>query len=130
MKIDPMQLNIFGEAEVLKTDEGKKEEVSPNTKTSENGKKAKARSQKPLTPVNPAGEELPPDRDRLVCYAGHQILITDRSLTLEQIRQQLERDFPELSAERVMWHWVKPDDDKDQTEEPSGPAAKNNNENH
>lgn len=40
------------------------------------------------------------DKDRIVAYAGHQHVVTDRTLSLEQIRQVLERDFPELSKDR------------------------------
>jgi hypothetical protein len=40
------------------------------------------------------------DRDRIVAYAGHQHVITDRTLSLEQIRQMLERSYPELSKDR------------------------------
>lgn len=54
---------------------------------------AKAATQSPK-------EKLPVDKDRLVCYAGHQILETDRTLSLEQIRQKLELEYPELSSGR------------------------------
>ncbi len=40
------------------------------------------------------------DKDRVVAYAGHQHIITDRTLTLEQIRQMMERLYPELSKDR------------------------------
>lgn len=40
------------------------------------------------------------DKDRIVAYAGHQHVITDRTLSLEQIRQMLERSYPELSKDR------------------------------
>ena len=40
------------------------------------------------------------DKDRIVAYAGHQHVITDRTLSLEQIRKMLERDYPELSKDR------------------------------
>ena len=42
----------------------------------------------------------PVDKDRVVAYAGHRHVITDRTLTLEAIRQMLERDYPELSKDR------------------------------
>lgn len=45
-------------------------------------------------------EAAPVDKDRVVAYAGHQHLITDRTLTLEQIRQMMERLYPELSKDR------------------------------
>lgn len=118
MKIEAMQLNIFGETKVLDAEENASKKKEPQKTSGGNNKKAKV--QKTMTPVNTTGEELPPDRDRLVCYAGHQILITDRSLTLEQIRQQLERDFPELSAERVVWHWIKPEDEEVKAEDGQG----------
>lgn len=40
------------------------------------------------------------DKDRMVAYAGHQLPITDRTLSLEQIRQLLEPQYPELSKDR------------------------------
>jgi hypothetical protein len=33
---------------------------------------------------------------RFVCYCGHKRIIEDRTMTLEQIRAMLEKDFPEL----------------------------------
>lgn len=40
------------------------------------------------------------DKDRVVAYAGHTHPVTDRTLSLEAIRQMLERDYPELSKDR------------------------------
>ncbi len=49
----------------------------------------------------PAPAEPPVyDRDRTVAYAGHQHPITDRTLSLDQIRALLEREYPELSKDR------------------------------
>ncbi len=47
-----------------------------------------------------AAEPAVYDQDRVVAYAGHQHVITDRTLSLEAIRQMLERDYPELSKDR------------------------------
>jgi hypothetical protein len=41
------------------------------------------------------------DKTRIVCYAGHKIYIEDRTLSLEDIRKQLEKDFPELTKKRT-----------------------------
>ncbi len=38
---------------------------------------------------------------KVFCYAGQQIPIEDPALTLEQIRKQFEKVFPELSKERT-----------------------------
>lgn len=46
-------------------------------------------------------EVLPVDKTRIVCYAGHKIFIENRNLSLEQIRKQLEKEFPELSKGRT-----------------------------
>lgn len=99
------QLSLFSDTELAK--------LAPPTSTPTNGKNAKQKSPqaankkatipKTLTPVT---EEPPNDRDRLVCYAGNQILFS-KELSLKQIREQLEKDFPELSEERVVWHWDK-----------------------
>lgn len=87
------QLQIFGE--FLPKKEPPKE--SPK-------KPAPAR-----TAVVPVTQEPPADRPWLVAYAGHRYEIQDPSgLTLEELRKRLERDFPELSPERVTWHWVPP----------------------
>lgn len=48
----------------------------------------------------PAPEPEVYDKDRIVAYAGHQIPITDRTLSLEQVRHMLERSYPELSKDR------------------------------
>lgn len=55
------------------------------------------------TDVKQEREERKPvaDKTRIVCYAGHKIIVEDRYLTLEDIRKKLERDFPELSKERT-----------------------------
>jgi len=46
-------------------------------------------------------EKLPVDKTRIVCYAGHKIFIEDQTLSLEKIRKQLEKEFPELSKGRT-----------------------------
>lgn len=89
------QLSIFGEFLP------KKEEPKSQA--------AKRPAPPPRTAVAPVTEEPPKDRPWLVCYAGHRVEIEDPSgLTLEELRKRLEREFPELSAERVTWHWVPP----------------------
>ena len=40
------------------------------------------------------------DKDRVVAYAGRQHPITDRKLSLEEVRRMLERQYPELSKDR------------------------------
>lgn len=91
----PRQLSIFGEFLP------KKEEPKSQA--------ARRPAPPPRTAVAPVTEEPPKDRPWLVCYAGHRIEIEDPSgLTLEELRKRLEREFPELSAERVTWHWVPP----------------------
>lgn len=103
-----MQLNLFegfAPVEPQKSEESKA--ATKKSKKNGTGTRKLNVSSRPLTPLN---QEPPKDRDRLVCYNGHKILITDRELTLEQIRQQLERDFPELSKSRTVWFWDMPED--------------------
>lgn len=117
------QLTLFPElvTEKAKIEQEKQEKQGEQGKT-EKASKAKARKAPQPATVNvaPAPQELPKDRDWLVCYAGHRIPIKDKSLSLEDIRQRLERDFPELSAERVVWHWVPPQEDAPQAEKAGG----------
>jgi len=97
---DALQLNLFGEATPV--------ENSAKTKPPKKPAASSAPKSAPLTPVD---EEPPKDRPWVVCYAGHRIPVDQKSL--EEIRQELERDFPELSKERVVWHWVKPEQPKE-----------------
>lgn len=41
------------------------------------------------------------DKDRVVHYAGHRIEVPTREMQLEDVRQMLEEQFPELSKERT-----------------------------
>ncbi len=92
---DALQLNLFGEAVPAETKKPSRKQSSTLQQTPKSAI---------ITPVD---EEPPKDRPWVVCYAGHRITFEPKSL--EEIRQELERDFPELSKERVVWHWVKPE---------------------
>ncbi len=50
--------------------------------------------------IKPKAEPEVYDKVRTVAYAGHRHEVTDRTLSLEQVRQVLERDYPELSKDR------------------------------
>ena len=98
----PRQLSIFGEF-LPKKEEPKKDSLKPPKRAAPVGQSAA---------VAPVSQEPPKDRAWLVCYAGHRIEIEDPSgLSLDELRKRLERDFPELSAERVTWHWVPPNEE-------------------
>ena len=60
---------------------------------------AKPEAKKPA-PGRKPDEPEEYDKDRVVAYAGHKHLITDRKLSLEEIRKMLEKDYPELSKDR------------------------------
>ncbi|HHV42562.1 MAG TPA: hypothetical protein GXX72_06950 [Clostridiaceae bacterium] len=100
------QLNMFGD-EIVKKEE----------------KKVK----KDLRPV----EKIPDSKSFMVCYAGHKIEVSlaerlenirlakelkkeGESGELEILRQKLEKDFPELSENRVKWHWEIQDKDSNE----------------
>ena len=94
------QINIFGE------------------KVNDDVDKKKATQKKPLKPVE---NKIPDSKPLLVCYAGHKIEVSlaerlenirlakelkkEKNGELEILRQKLEKDFPELSENRVKWHW-------------------------
>jgi hypothetical protein len=59
----------------------------------------KQKSQEKKKDINK--ETIPVDKTRIVCYAGHKIYIEDRTLSLENVRKKLEKDFPELSKNRT-----------------------------
>lgn len=55
-----------------------------------------------------AEEELPVDKDRIVFIYGKQHIITDRSLSLDQIRKWLQKKYyPELSKDRTEMEYDK-----------------------
>jgi len=102
------QVNIFGE------------EVK-----AEGDKKAQKKALKPVE------NKIPNSKPFLVCYAGHKIEISlaDRlenmrlakelkkegaNGELEILRQKLEKDFPELSENRVKWHWETQDENSNE----------------
>lgn len=54
----------------------------------------------------PAGAKTPPveekvDSEFIVCYAGHKIPVPHNDMTLEQVREILEKDFPEMTKQRA-----------------------------
>lgn len=106
------QINIFGE----EMKDEKKEQVA---KAIEKAKKAK-----PLQ----SNEKLPEGRPLLVCYARYSFEVSidereelqkeaesrgDGSTELDILREKMEREFPELSKERVKWHWTKDEKEAD-----------------
>jgi len=83
--MDAVQLNIFGEEETVKTS-NQKNAAKPEQKTKQ---QHGTKNQDELVPANTT-----------VAYAGHQVVL-ERDMKLEEIREMLERDFPELSKERT-----------------------------
>lgn len=101
-----LQINLFGEEKEIKDE--KKDQV---VKTIEKAKKAK--------PID-SKANLPEGRPLLVCYARYSFEVSveereelrkeaqrrgDGSTELDILREKMEREFPELSKERVRWHW-------------------------
>jgi hypothetical protein len=101
------QLNLFGEEipanEVTKTKKQKRKRPAP-------------------TPIKDT-QQLPKNRPLKICYARYYFDVSVEERTdlqnqaaargsgvteLDIIREQLERQFPELSKERVTWHWDAP----------------------
>lgn len=78
-------------------------QATQKTKSNKNKNKNKTTTT-PAKPTPPV-EVLPVDKDRIVYYAGHRIAIPDRTLSLEAIRQQLELEYPELSASRTLMQY-------------------------
>jgi len=104
-----IQINLFGET------------VAITSKAEKTSTKKQQESKKPV-PVKE--KKLPKNKTLLVCYAREQFEYTleeraelqrqaevQKVDELEIIRRELARYFPELSAERVTWHWV--DDSKE-----------------
>lgn len=109
------QLNLFGE---IIEETSKKEKKTGNKK--KEGKKT--------VPV-PKDKKLPSDKILLVCYAREQFSYsleeraelqqqaeTQGVDELEIIRRELARYYPELSAERVTWHWEVEEEKETETE--------------
>ncbi|MGB9847387.1 MAG: Mov34/MPN/PAD-1 family protein, partial [Desulfotomaculales bacterium] len=108
---DALQLNLFGEATPVN-----------------NAAKNSSRKAAPVAPpvVNrctpkPPDAEPPKDRPWIVCYSGHQIPVEHKPLA--EILNELQRVFPELSPQRVVWDWDDPPSDQQQAEQDDDDAA-------
>lgn len=86
---------------LLAEDLGDLAQKRKNEIVSDDSKTDNASIKKELPAVSKDKEVLPVDKTRIVCYAGHKIFIEDRTLSLEEIRKQLEKEFPELSKGRT-----------------------------
>lgn len=78
------QLTLFGALEGVKPANAKKPAKQPASTDKKEDDKDK-----------PIGKPV------VVCYAGQKIPVTDPSLTLEQIRARLQKDFPELTKDNT-----------------------------
>ncbi len=112
------EFNLFGE-KVEDLEKPTKKEACKETKKGAKVKnQTKKETNKTSKPVS-KDKSLPKDRPLQVCYAREQIEYTleeraelqkeakDAKVEeFEIIRRQLNRMFPELSEERVTWHWI------------------------
>lgn len=85
--VEDQQLDLFGEETTA--------EQKPSTIKSSSTTKKKA-STKAAAPIT-----TKVGTDFTVFYAGHKIPVPSDDMTLEEVRQHLEYDFPELSKERA-----------------------------
>ena len=114
------QLALFGEV------------VNQNSKKEKKAPQKKIEGKKKTVPV-PKDKKLPSNKTLLVCYAREQFEYsleeraelqqqakTQEVDELEIVRRELARYYPELSAERVTWHWEVDEEkeiDSEKTEE-------------
>lgn len=89
--------------------------------------KEKKEKKKNLKPVE---NKIPDNKPLLICYAGHKIEVSiaerlenlrlakelkkEKNGEFEILRQKLEKDFPELSKNRVRWHWEVQDEESNE----------------
>jgi|GEM_PF-4046524 len=90
---EDQQLDLFGDIQPVST---KKTEKSSSSKKEKKETKAeiKKTTSKAKT-IETVGAEF------TVYYAGHKIPVPKDNMTLEEVREFLEGDFPELSSERT-----------------------------
>lgn len=83
--------------------ERKKREAEEKRKQEAEAAKKRAQEAQKRANAAPKKQEEPEeyDKDRFVSYAGHRIEIPRRNMKLEEVRQMIEEQFPELSKERT-----------------------------
>jgi len=116
------QLDLFGLLPTEEAEQYKKEKPKPIGLTAgavQHAKEKNASTQvttgMAATNVKPGQAKTVSDKSpeylnymKIFCFSAHYILIKNRTLTLQEIRKEMAKRFPELSKERTMMSYIPP----------------------